>query len=158
MSKLIDLTGQKINNWLVLERAENDKRGRAKWLCRCLLCGKEKVVDGCHLRDGSSKNCGCQKMFKMKEANVKDEAGKIYGKLTVLKRGKTPEGKTGAYWTCQCECGTILDIKGDYLRNGDTCSCGCIASKNESKIQQMLTKLNYNFKKQYYFNDLYTNS
>ena len=158
MSKLIDLTGKQFNDWLVLSRAENDKRGRARWLCKCLLCGQIKTVDGCHLRDGSSKNCGCQKMNKMKEANVKDETGKRYGKLTVIKRAPTPEGRAGAYWTCQCDCGTILDVKGDYLRNGDTSSCGCILSKNEARINQMLDKLKYIFKKQYYFDDLYTNN
>lgn len=40
MSKLIDMTGQKIGRLLVLERAENDKDGKAMWKCRC-DCGND---------------------------------------------------------------------------------------------------------------------
>ena len=29
------------------------------------------------------------------------------------------------YWKCQCDCGTITNIKGDSLRSGNTKSCGC---------------------------------
>ena len=36
--------------------------------------------------------------------------GKRFGKLTVLKRSEK-KGKGGAlYWTCQCDCGNIVDI------------------------------------------------
>jgi hypothetical protein len=47
-------------------------------------------------------------------------------------------------------------IFGDYLRNGDTTSCGCIQSKNESKISQMLDLSNINYIKQYSFPNLYS--
>ena len=42
----------------VISRAENNKEGRAQWLCRC-KCGNELIVLGKHLRSGNTKSCGC---------------------------------------------------------------------------------------------------
>ncbi len=41
MSRLIDLSGQKFGEWLVIERAMNNKSGQAQWLCSC-SCGSKK--------------------------------------------------------------------------------------------------------------------
>ncbi len=54
----IDLTGQKIGRWKVLERAQNTKVGGTQWLCRC-DCGSHKIVNGIVLRDRRSRSCGC---------------------------------------------------------------------------------------------------
>lgn len=35
MSKVIDMTGQTFGKLTVLNRAENDKYGKAQWLCQC---------------------------------------------------------------------------------------------------------------------------
>lgn len=165
MSKLIDLTGQIIGNWQVLERAPNRSGGRSYWKCKCLLCNSTiKEVSGGNLRSGQSLSCGCQKMEKMRQACIKDETGNTYGFLHVLRQA-TPEEKQqkqnntseqGIYWVCEClKCGNpYFIVKGDYLRNGDTKSCGCLLSYNESKIAQLLHSAHYNFKQQYTFNDL----
>lgn len=59
MSKLINLTGQKYGRLTVIKRSfPNSERRKARWLCKC-ECGKEKVVDGYHLREGHTKSCGC---------------------------------------------------------------------------------------------------
>jgi hypothetical protein len=58
MSALKDLTGKLFTRLVVLERAENSKRGMAKWLCQC-DCGTMKVVDGRLLRSGKTQSCGC---------------------------------------------------------------------------------------------------
>lgn len=160
MSKLIDLTGQDFGYWHVIERAENDSWGKSQWLCHCTLCDKTtKVVYGSHLRGGRSTSCGCSKMEKMRQANIKNETGKVYGYLKV-ERMATPEEKPrnidGIYWVCSClHCGRKnVIVKGDYLRNGDTSSCGCILSKNESLIAQMLDGLGFTYIQQYKFDDL----
>ena len=51
------LKGEKRGNWQVLERAKDGYAGGYKWLCRCLLCGKTKVVNGNSLKRGDSKGC-----------------------------------------------------------------------------------------------------
>lgn len=58
MTKLIDLTGQRFGRLVVLERAENSKNGQARWKCQC-DCGNVKIIQGNHLRQGTTKSCGC---------------------------------------------------------------------------------------------------
>ena len=168
MSKLIDMTGQTVGNWKVIRRGPNTKNGRAQWECKCLLCNKTiKLVSGQNLRSGQSFSCGCQKMEKMRQACVKDETGKIYGFLKVIRQATKEEkenrikgkNKNGAYWVCEClRCGNpYVIVKGDYLRNGDTKSCGCLNSINEAYISQLLLQYNIIFKTQYMFKDLSTN-
>ena len=87
----------------------------------------------------------------MRQASIKCEIGKIYGYLYVERMAKEEEkphqNTKGIYWNCTCKkCGRKnVIVKGDYLRNGDTKSCGCIQSINESLINQMLSSLNSNF-------------
>src|SRR5690625_2224082 len=51
--------------------------------------------------------------------------GKRYGRLTVIsKTDKRNHGKI--VWTCQCDCGNLIDVPTHYLNNGDTQSCGCL--------------------------------
>lgn len=54
----------------------------------------------------------------------KNEAGKKYGKLTVLEYvGSTPGQKS--LWRCQCECGETTIARSDKLRAGRILHCGC---------------------------------
>lgn len=163
MSKLIDLTGQDFGYWHVISRAENSKNGRARWHCVCTSCGKEKDVEGTHLRAGRSTNCGCIRQEKMRNASIKNEIGNTYGFLKVIRQATLEEiprkDRTGIYWNCTClKCGREnVIIFGDYLRNGDTKSCGCLISLNESKIAQLLDNAKILYKTQYTFNDLFSN-
>lgn len=60
MRALINLTGQRFGKWIVLERANNDTQGRARWLC-CCDCGRKVIVNSSSLRSGKSKGCqSCQ--------------------------------------------------------------------------------------------------
>lgn len=160
MSKLIDLTDQDFGYWKVLSRAESTGDGRARWNCLCTACGKEKIVQGTHLRSGRSTNCGCIRMEKMRLACIKDETNKTYGFLKVNRMANSEEvprkDREGIYWNCTClNCGREnVIIFGDYLRNGNTSSCGCITSVNESKIAKMLDALGITYIQQYSFEDL----
>lgn len=57
------MIGKRFERWLVLYRGEdyvypNGKDISIRWNCVC-DCGKEKVVHGSHLRNGTSQSCGC---------------------------------------------------------------------------------------------------
>lgn len=53
-----------------------------------------------------------------------NRTGVIYGKLTAL-------GHAGdCCWWCQCECGNIVDVPGNYLGSGSKTSCGCVPHIN----------------------------
>lgn len=160
MSKLIDLTNQDFGYWHVLYRAENSKSGRVRWHCKCTACGTEKDVDGTHLRAGNSTNCGCIRKEKLRKASIKNEAGKTYGYLKVIRQAKEEEkprkDRTGIYWNCTCtNCGKEnVIIFGDYLRNGDSKSCGCLTSFHESQIAKILDNAKIKYQTQYKFIDL----
>lgn len=57
-AKKIDMIGKRFGRLTVIQFAESDKDGQAKWQCVC-DCGKETVVRGYHLRSGRVQSCGC---------------------------------------------------------------------------------------------------
>lgn len=63
-----ELVGQNINRWNVIALAEKDKRGRARFLCRC-ECGTERIVSGHNLKRNKSKSCGCYEK-ELRESRV----------------------------------------------------------------------------------------
>lgn len=59
---------------------------------------------------------------------VIDLTGKKFGRLTVVERFGTEFSHNGSVfpiWTCQCDCGNIVVVRGASLRKGLTRSCGC---------------------------------
>lgn len=147
--KPIDLTGKQFGYWLVLERAPNSASGAIMWSCKCTLCNETiKNVIGNHLKAGRSTCCRACSYKLIGEKNSIDETGKTYGYLYVNRRATEEEkprhDRTGAYWNCTClKCGIEnVIVFGDYLRNGDTKSCGCIQSVNEAKIKDYFNNHN----------------
>lgn len=57
--RLIDLTGHRFGNLIVIERVENDKNGMPRWKCLC-DCGKTVIKYGHTLRNGTTTSCGCK--------------------------------------------------------------------------------------------------
>lgn len=57
---------------------------------------------------------------------VKDEAGKKYGRLQVVKRDPKAKKGSPAKWLCLCDCGGQTSVRGSCLRNGEIRSCGCL--------------------------------
>lgn len=58
-----EMTGKRIDRWVVIERAHNKLGDNAMWLCEC-DCGIQRVVSGNSLRMGGTKSCGCIKAMK----------------------------------------------------------------------------------------------
>lgn len=52
-----------------------------------------------------------------------DRAGKKCGALTVLEKADVYR-KHDTRWLCRCDCGNIVRVRGSYLRNGHTKTCG----------------------------------
>ena len=147
---LIDLTGQKFGRLLVLKR-DTSKSDYVYWLCQC-DCGNITSVISSHLRKGNTTSCGCLQKEKASKMFTIDLTGQRFGYLKVLKRDFSKKG--GTYWICQCDCGNITSILSTSLKKGSTTSCGCINSKGENKIRNILTILKIDFTQQKTFNDL----
>lgn len=60
----------------------------------------------------------------------KDETGKIFGRLTVIKQVGRYKGN--ALWECACRCGKVAVLSGSQLRNHHTMSCGCLRNEKTS--------------------------
>ena len=154
--------GTMFGYWKVLERVPNHQGDMVYYSCLCTKCNKTiKEVGYKHLKSGASTKCQICNGKQMSEKNVKDESGKIYGHLKVTKSVpdnlRPRQDRTGIYWYCDClNCGKKdIIIFGDYLRNGDTTSCGCRnISKNEKKIIQLMQNNHFLYQPQYYFIDL----
>ncbi len=69
-----------------------------------------------------------------------DLTGQKFGRLTVLERtGNSTDGK--ARWICECECGNVLVVQGNHLREGVTRSCGCLAIETRTTHGLANTKI-----------------
>lgn len=121
-----------------------------KWKCKC-SCGNEVIVDTRNLKSGHTQSCGC----KRKETkNTIDMTGFENEGIKVLERAGSDEQQI-ALWKCQCKyCNKIFITRGSAIRNGSTTSCGCVHSKNEQIITQILLNNNIEFATQYTFPDL----
>jgi hypothetical protein len=67
MAEVCSMLDLRFGKLLVIERAENSKHGKARWLCQC-DCGLTKVVGGAELRIGDTTNCGCVRRLKGKDS------------------------------------------------------------------------------------------
>jgi len=65
--------------------------------------------------------------------NLIDITGNKYGRLSVLGRGLN-RGDKRTWWKCVCDCGTEVEVRGNYLKNGRTTSCGCYQKEFVGKL------------------------
>jgi len=73
---------------------------------------------------------------------LKNEVGKRYGKLIVVKRlDNTRFGN--ARWLCECDCGNFIERVGSSLRRGESTSCSTCVGKDrrggETPLKRMYT-------------------
>ena len=111
-----DITGQTFGRLTVLSFVE--QKGKfTYWKCQC-SCGNIKIAEGCTLRSGNCKSCGCLKGAPPK----KNLIGQKFGKLTVIQ--KSISSKKGSLrWDCQCECGRMVMVYSYMLSSGRQTTC-----------------------------------
>jgi hypothetical protein len=137
-TNFIDLNGKVFGELLVTERAGSNKKGEALWNCLC-NCGKNKIIDGCSLRAGRTKSCGCLQLKAFKENRKKrkfnittDLTGQRFEKLIVIKKVENKK-ETRTMWECLCDCGNTHIVAAKSLKNGFCKSCGCGMGKSLEK-------------------------
>jgi hypothetical protein len=65
--------------------------------------------------------------------------GKQFNRLFVIKRAKSiigPSGRPVRVFLCRCSCGNEKIIRGVYLRNGRSRSCGCFRKELMSRTKR----------------------
>lgn len=143
-----DISGQKFGKLTVIEKMKERKHRKVQWKCIC-DCGKICITDGCRLRQGRAKSCGCEKEKAMNNRHtIENLSGKKFGKLLVL--DKTKRASYGATLRlCECECGEKVWVNAQNLKKGITKSCGkCFISAGEEKIKKILQDNNLIFERQ----------
>jgi len=141
----VDLTGKQFTYLTPLYYIKG-----GKWHCKC-KCGKEIDVDTRNLNSGHTKSCGC---LNKESKNVIDMINFENNDIKVLERAGS-DNQQIALWKCVCKhCGNIFITRGSTIRNGNTCSCGCVHSANEQNIIKILQDNNIEFATQYTFPDL----
>ena len=153
----INELGNKYGRLTVIEDMGSDKHNKRLWKCRC-ECGNEIIIEGGSLRSGNTKSCGClQKEITSQRAIKPISAGEKFGRLTVIKQnGKNKYNQI--LYLCRCDCGTITTVASQLLRSGHTQSCGCLKSKGELKISQILSDNQLTFQKEVTFENLINNN
>ena len=121
---VIDLTGQRFGKLLVLGRdLETPNKGKgARWICKC-DCGNTVSVLSGRLRMGQTRSCGCGR-YQGRSSYIESLEGQRFGHWTVSQKDTTKKGE-GAFYICECDCGTVKSVSGYSLKKGFSKSCGC---------------------------------
>lgn len=145
----IDYSGQKYNYITALYPTNKKYDNSIIWMCQC-ECGKYLEIPS-HLIK-ITKSCGCKTNELLSKAQSKDLTGQVFGRLTAkYNTGKKLHGKN--LWYCECNCGNNIEVITTSLLNGNTQSCGCISSKGEMFIENILKENHILFEKQKTFFD-----
>ena len=152
----VDETGNRYGRLIVIKENGKSKNRQIMWECKC-DCGNIVIVRGTDLRQGKTRSCGCLMNEARGQSTLKDLTGLRFGKLLVLEPITIyKQDKRRTYWRCQCDCGNITIVNGANLRYGGTQSCGCVQSKGNMIINNILRDNNINFKNEVTFSDLKT--
>lgn len=121
----------RVGRLVVQKRAENNKRGQARWICLC-DCGNETGVDSGNLVKSVTQSCGCLRKETARRNSAAELAGQRFGKLVAIervnKKGERPR------WLCKCDCGNTKIVPSGALLRGSSNSCGCLVKeKNISR-------------------------
>lgn len=150
-----DLTGQRFGRLTVLRLAEpheiKDKARGSHWFCQC-DCGNTTITTIQNLHGNHTQSCGC--LHKERLMEYQDLTGKKFGKLTVVRMSEKRNRANLRLWECLCECGHTTFATSAVLNSHHKISCGCINSKGELKIANILKENNIKFRKQMYYDDL----
>lgn len=125
-----DLTGKRFGRLVVLYENAERKNRKVTWHCRC-DCGTEKDILGTCLtrKTQPTQSCGCLQKENTRKANQSEDlAGMRFGRLVVQKR----EEKSSK-WKCLCDCGNMVVVDTNHLKQGHTKSCGCLQKDKASQ-------------------------
>lgn len=145
MRKAVDYIGHTFGELTILDVI---KKERSYCICKC-SCGADREVVFSNLVRGNTKTCGDRKKHPL-PVPYNDLTNKRFGRLIALEKTEQRVDHK-LKWKCQCDCGNIVYIRSTYLTSGHTQSCGCLNSKGEEKISNLLRKNNIEFEIQKWF-------
>ena len=124
--RALDILGKKFNRLTAIEVASRGAQNQRRYLFKC-GCGREKIVMGALVHKGYVKSCGCLLGEITRKRVVKNLAGKVSFRWTVLDQHKMAGSES--YWLCRCECGTEKFVAAKTIISGKSKSCGCLCAE-----------------------------
>ena len=113
---------------------------------RCKFCERDAAARGlCLMHYKRERAAGSLHMHETVQIEIShnglDLTGKTFGRLHVVSRIGVkwfPNGDSKSVWSCECDCGSKIDVLGSSLvKERGTKSCGCLSM--ESKIERATT-------------------
>lgn len=160
----MDITGQKFGRLTAIkDTGKVDKNHLRIWQFQC-DCGNLFEYPGSLVKRGRCSSCGCLRRDILIERNISNghqiNVNDRFGSLVVIKdlgfRQQASRDKRERWSLCQCDCGNLIEVRNNNLNTGMTQSCGCVKSRGERLIAQILRENDINFSTQYSFQDLRT--
>lgn len=151
-----NLINQRFYKLVVVGEVPKEQRKNIKkveWICQC-DCGNITRVITNYLKTGHTKSCGCWRAENAAQLFTKNITNQKFGKLTALESTDKRGADGSIIWKCSCDCGSIHYASTNSLMMGGIVSCGCLRSKGEKKINEILFENHIKFQTQYWFSDL----
>lgn len=142
------LIGMKFGHLTVLRIVEKPSEAKTKdrsiWFLCCCDCGNTKIVKRSDLVGKIVTSCGCKKRSNL--------VGQVFGKLTVMRDTGLRNKSRKVMYECLCECGnTCVTSSDSLLAKTPQTSCGCLSSRGELKIIELLQDMKCKFQTQQTF-------
>ena len=91
----LDIIGQKINRWTIIEELSDRRQRTILYRAKC-DCGNEATVSGSQVKNGYSKSCGCLQKEKASKSNSLPKGAAALKKLLTSYKGGAR--KRGYFW------------------------------------------------------------
>ena len=154
--KRIDLVGQRYGRLVVLEMIYPDRKKSNTVYCKCQCdCGNIVDVPQGNLRSSvNTQSCGCYRKESISNKLRKSVVGQRFCSLTVIDEYYYQDVTKQPKLKCLCDCGNIKILSKRDVCSGHTTSCGCMRTSSlERNVELILKDLNYNYEKEYTFDD-----
>lgn len=125
------LIGTRINKWTILDIIVYEDKHHTYTLAKC-DCGTIKEVRLSYITNNKMKDCGCEHQNRLKESIIEKYSHLINTKInnwTILDIVPPNKKHSHALAICQCQCGTIKEVRLSYVINGRSKNCGCGRNK-----------------------------
>ena len=132
LTNAVDLTGQIFGKLTAIKSTERRVNSQVVWELQC-ECGNITYATVGNLKTGKKKSCGCI-------TNALDLTEQRFGKLVAIKSTEKRNGSGSIIWECKCDCGNLAYIPAKSLSYGETNSCGCLTSRGEMIITNILQR------------------
>ena len=123
------LIGSQIHKWKVLDILEHRGKDKSYIYAKCqCVCGTIRDIRLSKLLNNKCLDCGCKHNERQKEIARKKYEHLINASInrwTILGIIPPDEDRHGTFALCQCQCGTVKEVKLSYVINGRSKNCGC---------------------------------